>query len=260
MLKTLSTYIDTKIRTKSVAGACVLIQKNNIPLYQYCKGKSDYMRTLNMSVDTIFSIASCTKPITSTGLMLLYDEGKFDLDDPVEKYIPEFHNIHKSNTSNTCEKPFTIKQLLSHTAGFTYNQQMGLTKGPIPTAYDDAGIFIQDLDTVMKQIAKIPLLYEPGSQWQYSISTDIVGYLIERLSGQKLDEFLHTRLFVPLSMNNTYFHVPENKKQYIADILNPSNKRFVKIPHFKQTDFLSGGSGLYSTPKDYLQFCQMIST
>ena len=175
-----------------------------------------------MTEHTIFSIASCTKPITCTGLMILYDKGYFQLDDPIEQYIPEFSDMTMINSAGEiqpCDKPFTIRDLLGHTAGFTYNKgvgQLGLGKGSVAEAYDTAGIFHDTLETVIPKIAQLPLTYQPGTEWQYSIGIDIVGYLIEVLSQQTLDKFLYENLFTPLKMKNTYFKVPDTMKEHLA--------------------------------------------
>ena len=223
-----------------------------------------------MQEDTIFRIFSMTKPITGTALMVLYDEGKFELSDPVEKYLPELtgmevfvsQNDDGSWVTEPANHPMTIRELMSHTGGLLYTPP--LSQGPIASAYAEAGImnlFNYTLEESIPAIGTIPLSYQPGTQWVYSISVDVQGYLVEKLSGQKFDEFLQERLFDPLGMAETGFYVkPENADRLARQYFPAQNGTLSRTDtgaFLNPPQFLSGGGGLTSTAGDYMKFVQM---
>lgn len=212
-----------------------------------------------MQTDTIFRLASMTKPIISAAVMILYDEGKFQLDDPVSKYVPAFAQtkvLAREDGSQTevvaLESPITIRQLLTHTSGLFNNK--GYASIPRQTV---------SLRDWAPGLAAVPLSHQPGKAWRYGASIDLLGYLIEVWSKQSLDVFLEKRVFAPLGMKDTGFGVPAVKWSRVARMYR-ENERGELEPHpqfdgaFAQPIFLSGGGGLYSTQADYLRFCQML--
>jgi CubicO group peptidase (beta-lactamase class C family) len=232
-----------------------------------------------MKRDDIFRIASQTKAITSTAVMMLWEEGKFRLDDPISKYIPEFKNpqVLKSFkyadttwTGEPAKSEITIRQLLTHTSGIGYGlidgderMKMIYQKANVTELFTTNEIYIGD---VVKRLAKLPLHHNPGEKFTYSMSIDVLGYLIEVVSGMPFDKFLQTRIFDPLGMNDTRFYQPENKANRLVAVQQKVNGKWEKYPvTFYDTDypvkgaktFFSGGAGLSSTVKDYATFLQM---
>lgn len=220
-----------------------------------------------MEKDSIFRIYSMSKPITTVAAMMLYEEGKFQLTDPVEKYLPEFKNILVLTEDGKLEKqarPFTIQMLMSHTAGLTYGV-FGNT--PVDQQYRKANILNnKDLAEMVTELGKIPLQYQPGTRWHYSVSVDVLGRLVEVISGQSFDEFLQQRIFDPLEMSDTFFEVPKNKVSRFGTnhTYNPQTQSleisdFPEVSQFSNdVTFFSGGGGLLSTAEDYMKFCQML--
>jgi CubicO group peptidase (beta-lactamase class C family) len=210
-----------------------------------------------------------TKPITSVAAMILVDAGKIELDDPVSKYLPEFKNLRvhtgKGDETEETKREITIRDLLRHTSGLTYGV-FGNT--PVDDLYKKAGVLTRDesLQDMMTKLGKLPLLYQPGSRWHYSVSTDVLGRVVEVASGQGLDEFFAERIFKPLDMKDSGFYVPADKVDRFTavqgidaqdkklKVTEPADKsRFCKKPKL-----LSGGGGGVSTARDYLRFCQML--
>lgn len=231
--------------------------------------------------DAIFRIASQTKAIVSMGLMTLYEEGKFLLDDPVSKYIPSFKNpvvLDKFNEKDTtyttvpAKREVTIRHLLTHTAGISYasigtkEANAIYAKNNIPSGI---GTPTYKLADVMARLGKMPLIHQPGEKWTYGLNTDVVGYLIEVLSGQPLDQFLKTRLFDPLGMNDTYFYLPASKHNRLATLYTEDANKTLQVskaqggvsPDYPKTTngtYFSGGAGLSSSMHDYAVFLQML--
>ena len=233
-----------------------------------------------MAPDSLFRIYSMSKPITGVALMQLYEQGKWQLDDPITKYAPELASLKvvtwDSNGKvivgsdgkpvvTTPKKPATMRQLMSHTAGFGY----GLVEGdPVNQAFRDQGVLsAKDLDEMMRKIVTIPLLYEPGTKWSYSVAVDIQGYLVQKLSGQKFGDYLKQHVTGPLRMTDTAFYVsPDRKGRFTAVhhwdraqntlVLNPTRP---DRPGFEDPNRLeSGGGGLVGSTHDYARFCQML--
>lgn len=225
-----------------------------------------------ITADTIYRIYSMTKPITGVALMTLYEEGKFSLDDPISKYVPEFTNlkvVRSYDNDGTVLEPLTrqptMRELMSHTAGFAY----GLYgSDPANKAFTEQKILRSpDMQTFIDSVAKVPLMQQPGSEWFYSASVDIQGAIVERLSGMKFSEYLKTRLFDPLGMDDTGFSVAAEDYDRFSDVFgyHPATKEFGRVP-FPQVAFKpetvameSGGGGLVSTLDDYARFCQMLA-
>lgn len=232
------------------------IVKNGKLIHFDSYGSSDISENDPLEEDDIFRIASMTKPIVSIGLMMLYEEGKFNLNDPVYKYIPEFKNltIKKRKKVKPVKNHVKIIDLLRHSAGLNF-------KGP----EDYRKVISMNLEEYTKESVKEPLRFEPGTTWWYSSSTDICGYLIEILSGQKLDVYLKDKIFDPLKMDDTSFELPKNKldrlttlyvvgeKKELVSFDNKSNSQFKD-----KVTLLNGSGGLLSTTKDYLKFSVML--
>ena len=269
-LDTVTADLQARIDEGKLSGAVVMIAQNGEIQLRKALGYQNVEDEIPMQEDTIFRIFSMTKPITGTALMVLHDEGKFELNDTVEKYLPELggmevfvsQNDDGSWVTEPANHPMTIRELMSHTGGLLYTPP--LSRGPVASAYAKAGInnlFNYTLEESIPALADIPLGYQPGTQWVYSISVDVQGYLVERLSGQKFDEFLQERLFDPLDMAETGFYVkPENAdrlaRQYQprqdGTLARTDTGAFLNPPKF-----LSGGGGLTSTAGDYMKFVQM---
>jgi CubicO group peptidase (beta-lactamase class C family) len=275
--------VQHSIDDKRIAGAVTLVMRHGQVAYYKAQGMADREAAKAMPRDAIFRICSMSKPITSTAAMILYEEGKFLLDDPISKYLPEFKNP-KVLVKSAEGKPYTIpakreitvRDLIRHTSGITYNWNEDLGQ-----MYTDAkvahGILQYDgtIGDSVKNLAAQPLLFNPGDRWEYSLGIDVLGRLIEVWSGKSFDEFLHTRLFEPLGMNDTYFFVPDAKVPRIATAYTYYDgkglNRFpdapiVEGPMIYSADYpykgpkklFAGGAGLVSTAMDYARFAQMI--
>jgi len=257
---------------QQLAGAVVLIARQGKVAYFKAWGRMDLDEDLPMRRDTIFRIASMTKPITSTAVLILHEEARFFLNQPVSRYIPElqrnlrvYTGMQGSRAQYTeQDRPISIRHLLTHTSGFTYGI-FGET--PVDMAYQEARIFLPDLDGMVQKLGDLPLLFQPGERWNYSVSTDVLGKLIENVTGMPLDEFFEKRIFRPLGMKDSGFHVTEEKIGRAATIYTPKATQggldmsidTRKNPFTsRRPRRLSGGGGLYSTAMDYLRFCQMI--
>jgi len=248
-------------------------------VYHKAFGMADNQSNRELKRDDIFRIASQSKAITSTAVMMLWEEGKFQLDDPISKYIPEFKNpqvlrtFRYSDTSYTTEaakREITIRHLLTHTSGLGYGVIDGDER--FKMLYNKAGI--TDLFTTgpisieesVKKLAKLPLHHHPGEAYVYSEGLDVLGYFIEIMSGMPFDEFLRKRIFDPLGMNDTYFYLPDSKANRLVTVQRRENSKWMRYPvTFYDPDypikgakrFFSGGAGLSSTAKDYATFLQM---
>ncbi|HPA88099.1 MAG TPA: serine hydrolase domain-containing protein [Bacteroidales bacterium] len=276
-LNRIDSMLINAIEEGRIAGAVGLIARDGRIIYNRAFGVSDPEKGTPMQTDAIFRIASQTKAIASAGLMMLFEEGKFLLDDPVSLYIPEFTNprvIEKYNPADTtfttvpAKREITIRDLFTHTSGIEY----AVIGSPMMKAvYSKAGImggFGNDRITIgddIRILGKQPLVHHPGERFTYGLNVDVIGYLIEVLSGQKLDEFLKSRIFDPLGMTDTWFYLPEDKHQRLVRVNTEDENRkvtgmaqdIVNYPLLKGTYF-SGGAGLSSTTKDYATFLQML--
>ncbi len=269
-LDAISTDMQARVDAGRLSGAVVLIAENGKVQMNQAFGYQNVEDKVPMSTDTIFRIFSMTKPVTGTALMILYDEGKFQLEDPVEKYIPEFadmgvfvsQNDDGSFVSKPADHPMTIRELVSHTGGLVYTPP--LSSGPIASAYSAVGINNLPNYTLAESIPAlrdIPLSHQPGTRWVYSISVDVQGYLVEVLSGQTFDQFLQQRLFDPLGMIDTSFYVAAEKADRFARQYVPGSdgelRRTDSGAFLNKPKFFSGGGGLTSTANDYMKFAQM---
>src|SRR6516164_7834133 len=273
-------YVDKKW----IAGAAVLVARNGKIVYYKGLGYDDLEKKSPMKKDAICRIASQTKAITSVAVLMLYEDGKLLLSDPVSKYIPEFKNprvLDKFNEADTTyttvpsKREITIHDLLTHTSGIAY-AQIG-TKESNAIYYKAGvvgGIGVNNiwLADKMKILGKLPLMHQPGEKWTYGLNTDVLGYLVEVISGMSLDEFLHKKIFEPLGMKDTYFYLPKEKWNRLATLYTEDSAGrvvkdgetfqlngtfYVNYPDMVGT-YYSGGGGLSSTAYDYSIFMQML--
>ncbi|MEJ7646228.1 MAG: serine hydrolase domain-containing protein [Chryseolinea sp.] len=270
--------LNEGVTKKWFPGVSVLIVRKGKIVFHKAYGVSDLEKKTPLKKDDIFRIASQTKAITSTAVMMLYEEGKLLLDDPLSKYIPEFKDpmvldkfkpTDSSFTSHPAKSEITIRQLLTHTSGIDYAAigsdefKAIYGKAKIPTGLD---LPMGKLGPNIKALGKLPLKANPGEEFIYSLSTDVLGYVVEVVSGNTLDEFFHKRIFEPLSMNDTYFYIPREKhsrlvKAYIEgkdgfENLGVGTAFSADYPLVAGTYF-GGGGGLSSTMEDYAKFLQM---
>lgn len=278
-LKKLDAMLEESIKNEELPGLVALIVRNGKIVYHSAKGFADVESGKAMQKDAIFRIASQTKAITSTAVMMLWEEGKFRLDDPISKFIAEFknpqvlQNFRYGDTSFTAvaaNKEITIRHLLTHTSGLGYgvidgDEQMRMiyNKAGIIDLYTTENISIGDN---VKKLAKLPLHHNPGEKFTYSEGLDVLGYLVEIVSGKPFDQFLRKRLFEPLGMQDTWFYLPEAKASRLVTIHRKANGKWEGFPttfydpNYPITGakkFFSGGAGLSSTAKDYATFLQM---
>ncbi|HWY03708.1 MAG TPA: serine hydrolase domain-containing protein [Candidatus Acidoferrum sp.] len=282
-LERIGTVVQHDIDDRRIAGAVTLVIRHGHIAWFKSQGMMDREAGKPMRPDAMFRICSMTKPITSLAVMMLYEEGRFLLDDPVSNYLPEFKNpkvLVKPATGESYSIPatreITIRDLLRHTSGLTYHWNADL--GP---RYESAGVASGVLEydgTIadsVKKLAGVALLFNPGDRFEYSLGVDVLGRLVEVVSGKPLDEFFRTRIFEPLGMKDTYFYPPENKLDRLATAYtydaDQGLKRFPDTP-MKEGSFVysadyasrgpkklfSGGAGLVSTATDYARFCQMM--
>ncbi len=258
---------------QDVAGMVWLLAKDGKVATFKSHGMASLNQQTTMTNDSLFRIYSMSKPITGVAMMILHEEGKWDFDDPITKYVPELAGLQVMTsyddegevTLEPIKRPATMRELMNHTAGFGY----GLGgDDPVNTAFRDKGVLAsKDLDELITKVSEIPLLYQPGEQWVYSIAVDIQGYIVQKISGQKFGDFLHERIFEPLQMNDTRFYVlPEDKNRF-AEVHNwdKDTNALAEMPQrtdrpgFDDPNRLeSGGGGLVSSTHDYARFLQMM--
>ncbi len=274
-------FEDRYVAAGRLSGVLTLVARRGQVARLDCVGDRDAASGAPIEPDTVFRIYSMTKPITSVALMTLYEEGLFQLDDPASRFLPELADLRvwedgtpTSYRTTVADREITVRDLLTHTAGFTYGF---MVRHPVDALYRRAGIEgrsslvpqegppAEDLAEMVARLGELPLLFNPGSRWSYSIATDVCGHLVERLSGLPLDQFFRERLFEPLGMTDTGFSVTEEQADrmgasYVAAPANPllpietaATSIFREHP-----SFLSGGGGLVSTAGDYLRFALML--
>ena len=272
-LERLSAAMQGLVDDGRLAGITTLIARHGKVAHLRTFGAQDMEAGKPMAQDTIFRIYSMTKPVTSVALMLLYEEGRFQLSDPVENYIPEFKDLpvavgedDNGIVTEPADHPMTIRELMSHTAGLSYGI---FSESPVDALYREAELMHPDstLQDFIADLAKIPLRQQPGSMWHYSVAVDVQGHLVEVLSGQPFDEFLKERIFDPLGMDDTGFWVPPEKAERFAQVYvygedgalqRPGGEPLRNRDYLSPVNFLSGGGGLVSTTMDYARFCQML--
>jgi CubicO group peptidase (beta-lactamase class C family) len=274
-LKKLDDYMAKVVSDGRVAGMTTLLARHGKIVGFKTYGKADLEKNKPMTEDTIFRIYSMTKPVTGVAMMILFEEGKWRLDDPVTRYIPEFKALKVVKSINPdgslvledMKRPPTMREIMSHTAGFGY----GLAEEhPVDKMFREQQVLSStSLKEMIDRTAQIPLMYQPGTNWYYSSAVDIQGYLVEKLSGQKFGDFLAERVFKPLKMNDTGFYTGADKADrlaavYVFDrdqgkIVEAKALFGVAMPDYTKPPVAeSGGGGLVSTTMDYARFSQMV--
>ncbi|MHC2002668.1 serine hydrolase domain-containing protein [Methylobacterium sp. CM6241] len=257
-----------------LAGLSVMLSRRGETAFFRAHGLADIARGTPFAADTITRIYSMTKPLTSVAVMMLYEEGRFQLDDPITRFLPEFTDMRVFTGGNRvkaetvpAQRPITIRDLLTHTAGFTY----GFMEATLVDAlYRQNGVdFGENQDAslaeVVARLARQPLLAQPGAEWNYSVATDLLGHLVAVVSGQDFGDFLKTRVIDPLGMVDTDFHVPAGKVSRLAANYSLFRDRSLKLyddavgsRFTTKPAIASGGGGLVSTASDYMRFCRFI--
>ncbi len=272
-LQRIDRFLDERyIQSGRFKGTQLLVSREGQPVHFSSAGTMREGRSVGP--ETLFRIASMTKPVTSVAFMMLVEEGKIALDDPVHRVLPEWKGLGVYDggggsapfVTKPTAAPMRMVDLLRHTAGLTYSFQ---NRGNVDAAYRETKIEnwhgAHDLDSVAKTLAGIPLEFSPGEAWNYSVATDILGLIVERLSGQRLDSFFRDRIFAPLGMLDTFFQVPADKLDRLADCytMHPDkgavmNDRGDDSAWARAPKQFSGGGGLVSSAADYHRFCAML--
>jgi CubicO group peptidase (beta-lactamase class C family) len=262
-------YIDAG----KIAGTLTLVARRGQVAYLEPQGHLEIERRRPVTADAVWRIYSMTKPVTSVGLMMLYEEGRFQLDDPVHRFIPSWQNLRVFVGGNyptfktaPVERPMTIRDLLSHTSGLTYGF---MERTNVDAAYRKLGVADQTrsgytLQDMVDTLAELPLEFSPGTRWNYSVATDVIGHLIEVISGQRLDAYLRARILEPLGMRDTGFVLEdEQAARFAANYERQGDGSLKMIDNPEQSSygkrsFFSGGGGLLSTAPDYFRFTSML--
>lgn len=282
-LERIATEVQRSIDNKRIAGAVTLVMRHRQVAWFKAQGMADREAGKAMRTDNMFRICSMTKPITSLAVMMLYEEGHFLLEDPISKFLPEFKNpkvfvkpASGEPYSIPATREITIRDLLRHTSGLTYQWNPDL--GPLYKKADvPSGVMQYDgtIADAVKRLAGVPLLFNPGDRWEYSLSVDVLGRLVEVVSGKPLDVFFRERIFEPLGMSDTYFYPPDHQIDRLATAYTYyADKGLNRFPDTPITEgslvysadypvrgpkkLFSGGAGLVSTAQDYARFCQMM--
>lgn len=275
-------FDDRYVQTGKIPGALIAVARKGQVAYVSAIGHRDVERRAPVEHDTIYRIYSMTKSIVSVALMALYEEGHFQLNDPVSRFIPSFERLRVWLDGNPAKyrttaplRDMTVRDLLTHTSGLTYGfnynhpvdalyRRRGVER-PSPLAAPECDTPATTVEDMVERLADVPLLFSPGTSWNYSVSTDVCGRLVEILSGQRLDAFLQERILGPLGMVDTAFHVPADKAHRLAANYAATPAGGLHLvddpttsPYLQPTDFLSGGGGLASTAGDYLRFTHML--
>ncbi len=268
----IDSWMQRWVDSGRLAGMSVLVSRRGQIAYERCYGLADIARGTAMSPETIVRIYSMTKPLTSVALMMLYEEGRFQLDDPISAVLPYFAETRvwagEGREPVPLARPISYRDLLTHTSGLTYGF---INATPVDAMYREQGVDFQTADAtlgeVVQKAATMPLLAQPGAAWNYSIATDVIGHLVAEISGMPFAQFLHDRVIAPLGMTDTAFTVaPGNVARFAANYArgqdgtatlldDPATSRFVtRGPQA----IASGGGGLTGTARDYMRFCHMM--
>jgi CubicO group peptidase (beta-lactamase class C family) len=269
----IAAWMEQRVAGGQLAGVEVMINRRGRTVFHRCHGKADIARNVDATPDTIYRIYSMTKALTAVAVMMLYEEGRFQLDDPITRFLPEFASQrvftgggYGSVMTEPAKRSITFRDLLTHTSGLTYGFMHAT---PVDAIYRAQGIELpgteEPLREIMARLAKAPLIAQPGEEWNYSIASDLLGHLVAVISGQPFDDFLRERVIRPLGMADTDFLVPSDKVSRFAAnyekgpdgrprlIEDPATSRFLTRPAAP-----SGGGGLVGTARDYMRFCQML--
>jgi CubicO group peptidase (beta-lactamase class C family) len=273
-LEQLHELMQRTVDQKQMSGIVTILARHGKVVDYRSYGQRDMASGAPMTKDAIFRDFSMTKPVTGVAMMILYEHGKWLPSDPIAKFIPEFAHLKVFKGMDADGKMIlvdpdhapTMRELMTHTAGFTYGF-FGNT--PVDVMYRDAKILeSQNLQEMIEKLAKLPLLYQPGKGWTYSVSMDIEGYIVEKLSGQSLPDFMQKNIFSPLRMKDAGFYVPEEKRERFATlyrtgpqgelVADPTSKG-LSLDYTAQPTSPSGGGGMVSTAEDYLRFAEMLA-
>lgn len=272
-LSRIDNYLESQVKSGRIPNVVTYIYRNGQVVHNKAYGWKNIERNECVQISSIFRNASQTKALTSVGLMMLYEKGVFLLDEPISKYIPEFKNssiLDKINDSDStyishpAKHEITIRQLLNHTSGIPYANKV-YAKAQIPEVNSLKPIKIGD---VVSKIAKLPLIHEPGEYFTYGLNTDVLGYLIEVLSGKSLDIYFEENIFKPLEMKDSYFYLPKEKEHRLVTLYaQEKGDTLIRVsqkinnqtyPIAGAKTYFSGGAGVVGTISDYANFCQML--
>lgn len=258
-------FMQAYVDENKLAGITTVIARRGKIVHFETVGKLNLDTGEPLKADSLFRIYSMTKPVVTTAAMMLHEEGKFQLDEPVAKYLPAFKDVKVLVDGEEVEAthPFTIRELMSHTAGLTYGI-FGNT--PVDLMYREAKVMQKkNLEEMVDAMGAIPLLYQPGTRWVYSLSVDVLGRLIEVISGEPLDQYLENHMFKPLGMKDTFFEVPKDKLNRFGTNHVRNREGVLTVMDRPETSqyasdvtFFSGGGGLVSTAMDYMRYSQMM--
>ncbi len=272
-LQRLGRHLDRYVIDGRLPGYACLVSRHGVEAWFGASGQRDVERGLAVTRDTVFRIYSMTKPITSVALMTLYERGLFQLDDPVARYIPQWRDLRvfAGGDANTYsvrrpDRPMVIKDLLTHTSGLTYGFQHA---HPVDALYRARGVGLltstMTLAEMIDALAELPLQFSPGARWNYSVATDVLGYLVERLADQDLDDFIRSTITAPLGMSDSGFTVPAGASARFAACYERSRGDGLRLQDDPENSsyharplFLSGGGGMVSTLDDYHRFARML--
>jgi len=273
-LENLHALMQQAVDTKQIAGIVTILARHGKIIDYRTYGQRDMAAAAPMTKDTIFRDYSMTKPVTGVAMMILYEQGKWLPSDPISKFIPEFAHLKVYKGLDDAGKPIlvdpdhapTMRELMSHTAGFTYGF-FGNT--PVDKMYQDAQpLNSANLHEFIEKLSKLPLMYQPGKGWNYSVSMDIEGYIVEKLSGQSLPDFIRDHIYRPLDMQDSGFYVPADKRSRFSAVYTTGPNGELALvaagPSGRSTDYAtpptmpSGGGGMVSTAADYYRFAQML--
>ena len=271
-LPRIADWMDRYIEAEKIPGALTLVARHGEIAFLECRGLRDREAGHPVAEDTIFRVYSMTKPITAVALMMLFEEGRFRFEQPIADYLPEFAEmaVHVSGSGETmvtavAKSPITIHHLMTHTAGLTYS----FNDGPVAEAYGsqkvDFGPDAGPLAEVVTRLSRLPLVNQPGARWTYSVAMDVIGRLIEVISGQPLADYFRQRILDPLGMRETGFEVPAGQAGRFAALYGPGEAGGMKLlqgaaqnPYVTGVSTHSGGGGLVSTVGDYFRFAEFL--
>ncbi|QQS15248.1 MAG: beta-lactamase family protein [Rhodospirillales bacterium] len=272
-LERVSAWADALVASGKLAGLTTVVMRRGQVAHLHVTGKSDLARGTPMRADTIFRIYSMTKPLTSVAIMMLYEEGRFQLDDPITRYAPMFKDMRVASggmrgkiDTVPANRPITFRDLLTHTSGLTYGF---MEANNVDALYRKVGIDFHlakvSLKEMIERLAELPLIAQPGAEGNYSVATDVLGYLVQAISGERFDDFLEKRVIKPLGMVDTSFHLPADKAGRFAANYNVEADGSLKLiddpqksHYLTKRDIVSGGGGLVSTAADYIRFCRFM--
>lgn len=272
-LQRVDAWMERQVADGRLAGLGLVMMRRGRVVHAACTGMADRSRDRPWAADTVARIYSMTKPLTSLAILMLYEEGHFQLDDPITRFLPCFRNmrVFLGGSRGTFEsepavRDINFRDLLTHTSGLTYGF---MEATPVDAMYRDRGVDFQTsektLAEVVEQAAELPLIAQPGTAWNYSISTDVLGHLVAVISGQSFADFLHERVLAPLGMRDTAFHIEDDKlPRFAAAYMRAGDGKLLMIDDPETSIFrmkraiASGGGGLVSTAADYLRFCRMM--